>query len=400
MTQKNWNLVYIFYALIILYNAVKIKKYMRINKEKNIKLSINKLDYYRDIPREGDSTPSEAGYLYNFNKDKLNDKSEQSSIVAATILSLAHKKTIKLNVVGNDVEISFLNKKADISDTEKPVFDLLLKASKKRETFKISELQDYAENSYYKYSKLIQKLYTSTELKLYKLKFIDKGEKKEYYKSKDAESYYQMLKFFTELFVIIFLIGLLPFYNVQYALAFGIGSQSAMARTLIFILPLITIVLIKLHVQSKTQRKIAVITLDGANEKEQWTGLKKFLEEFSLLNEKKVPDLVLWEKYLIYATVFGVAEKVIEQMKASYPEVFVKEYFDDEEDNMFENYPVFYCATRNISYIGTLNNIASSAYQISKTQISKYFSSGSGRRRWILFWRWRRRWPVAGMGGR
>lgn len=92
MTQKNWNLVYIFYALIILYNAVKIKKYMRINKEKNIKLSINKLDYYRDIPREGDSTPSEAGYLYNFNKDKLNDKSEQSSIVAATILSLAHKK--------------------------------------------------------------------------------------------------------------------------------------------------------------------------------------------------------------------------------------------------------------------------------------------------------------------
>ena len=35
----------------------------------------------------------------------------------------------------------------------------------------------------------------------------------------------------------------------------------------------------------------------------------------SLINEKEVHELPLWEKYLIYATAFGISEKVIKAIK-------------------------------------------------------------------------------------
>ena len=43
-----------------------------------------------------------------------------------------------------------------------------------------------------------------------------------------------------------------------------------------------------------------------------------------------MPELAIWEKYLVFATSFGIADKVLEQMKSQYPEVFVKEYWKDE----------------------------------------------------------------------
>ncbi len=51
-------------------------------------------------------------------------------------------------------------------------------------------------------------------------------------------------------------------------------------------------------------------------------GLKKYLEDFTLLNERGVKEVTLWKDYMIYATLFGIAEKVIKDMKAINPEYF------------------------------------------------------------------------------
>ncbi len=51
-------------------------------------------------------------------------------------------------------------------------------------------------------------------------------------------------------------------------------------------------------------------------------GLKKYLEDFTLLNEREVKEVALWKDYMIYATLFGIAEKVIKDMKAINPEYF------------------------------------------------------------------------------
>ena len=40
-----------------------------------------------------------------------------------------------------------------------------------------------------------------------------------------------------------------------------------------------------------------------------------FLNSDTLINEKEVQDIALWEKYLIYATAFGISEKVINAIK-------------------------------------------------------------------------------------
>ncbi len=51
-------------------------------------------------------------------------------------------------------------------------------------------------------------------------------------------------------------------------------------------------------------------------------GLKKFLKEFSLLDERHVNEVSLWKDYMIYATLFGIADQVIKDMKKINPEYF------------------------------------------------------------------------------
>ena len=47
---------------------------------------------------------------------------------------------------------------------------------------------------------------------------------------------------------------------------------------------------------NKIAKKSRMLTQKGLNEQEKWKGLKRYMEDFSLLNEKEVPDLILWEK--------------------------------------------------------------------------------------------------------
>ena len=56
-------------------------------------------------------------------------------------------------------------------------------------------------------------------------------------------------------------------------------------------------------------------------EAEQMAGLKKFFKEFTKINEKEPIDVKLWDEYLMYAQIFGMADEVAEQFKKLYPEV-------------------------------------------------------------------------------
>lgn len=49
-------------------------------------------------------------------------------------------------------------------------------------------------------------------------------------------------------------------------------------------------------------------------------GLRKYLEDFTLANERHVQEVALWKEYLIYATLFGNANQVLKDMKAINPE--------------------------------------------------------------------------------
>ena len=65
----------------------------------------------------------------------------------------------------------------------------------------------------------------------------------------------------------------------------------------------------------KVCHKYVLLTQYGEDEYEKWHGLYNFLNSETLINEKTVIDVKLWEKYLVYATAFGLSEKVIKALE-------------------------------------------------------------------------------------
>lgn len=49
-------------------------------------------------------------------------------------------------------------------------------------------------------------------------------------------------------------------------------------------------------------------------------GLKSFLKDFTLLNERCVNEVPLWDEYMVYAEFFGISDTVRKQMKEIWPE--------------------------------------------------------------------------------
>jgi uncharacterized membrane protein len=59
----------------------------------------------------------------------------------------------------------------------------------------------------------------------------------------------------------------------------------------------------------------------GESQLALWKGFRKFLKDFSNLDRATLPHLILWEHYLVYAVILGVAKEVIAQLPIVYPEL-------------------------------------------------------------------------------
>lgn len=70
----------------------------------------------------------------------------------------------------------------------------------------------------------------------------------------------------------------------------------------------------------KQAHNYVLLTEYGREEYIKWRGLYDFLKSDTLINEKTVIELPIWEKYLVYATAFGISDKVIEAIKIRCPE--------------------------------------------------------------------------------
>ena len=56
------------------------------------------------------------------------------------------------------------------------------------------------------------------------------------------------------------------------------------------------------------------------NDVEQVFGLKKYLQEFTLLDERTVKEVSLWKEYLVHATLYGIADQVRKDLKQIWPD--------------------------------------------------------------------------------
>jgi uncharacterized membrane protein len=58
----------------------------------------------------------------------------------------------------------------------------------------------------------------------------------------------------------------------------------------------------------------------GTRRHAEWSGLRRFLKDFSSLDEAPVGHLVLWDQYLVAATALGVADELIDGLRHRFPE--------------------------------------------------------------------------------
>ena len=92
-------------------------------------------------------------------------------------------------------------------------------------------------------------------------------------------------------------------------------------------------------------------------------GLKLYLTEFSRMNTKEVMEVKLWDEYLMFAYLFGIADKVAKQFKNLYPEVIEQM----ENANIDYNTLIF------------VNNISNSSVRAaSGARAAENYSSGGG----------------------
>ena len=71
-------------------------------------------------------------------------------------------------------------------------------------------------------------------------------------------------------------------------------------------------------------KKLADLNEKGQKELSEVYGLRKFLDEFTLINERSITEGVIWEDLMVYATLFGIAEKVLSELKEVYPDKLVE----------------------------------------------------------------------------
>ena len=320
------------------------------------KRKIPYIDYFRDIP-DKTSSAGDAALLY-YNKNGKFSKN-LSKVISATMLQLAVKKYIVFSEdkTGKkpDVRVSILNYSENVKTMlglkkdEQIVYNLLVKVanSTKEEvkTFTMKEMEKYAKKHSSTFIKSVNKIEKEVRAEQARLGNYDKKIDEQKTKELNAIKLYTIFGFIV-LYFGFFPISLLLFANIiPHAILYN---------------------------------KLNPLTDKGLEEAAKWKGLKRYMEDFSLLNEKEVPDLKLWEKYLVFATAFGIADKVIDQLKVKYPDLQEIDGYDYVYMNLL------YSSALNTAFLTSLNTAVNRAYMggLSNQAGSNYsggnFSSGGG----------------------
>lgn len=92
-------------------------------------------------------------------------------------------------------------------------------------------------------------------------------------------------------------------------------------------------------------------------------GLKKFLKEYSLIASREPIEVNLFEDYLIFAQLMGIAKEVSKNFKDVYPDIIEQSHFNDYDNIVFVNH----CMSHGYS-----------AAQNGMSRASSYSSGGGG----------------------
>lgn len=290
--------------------------------------------YFRDFPEE--YTPSTVSYLMN--------KSINNLSFNAGILDLIRKKAITIEEVTIDKKGLFKNKQQKdyklsrnmnfnldtLSTSEKKLFNLLIGTVGNGDYVILGDMKEFSKD--YNNAKRLISGYDG-----WRYACESEAETEEFYENTKKEKTNCIL--YSLIFIPITFLALL--------------CGSNMGRVLL--MDLFGILAI-IYFSSATKR-----TKKGNEQYHKWKGLKNFLADFGRLDEKDLPEIKLWERYLVYATMFGLTAKVQNAMKMNL-----------ERMNYSDNIDFTYLYFDNYYFSNSMTNAVNSSLSSARGTISTH----------------------------
>ncbi len=347
-----------FKSILIAISTV-VLVYLIVSMPRLISKKIKKVDpiYVRDLPN--DISVISAGILI----DKKISKDE----ISAAILDLVRKKIVILDNSDKKNPILIINKDNYQTATDKDrylvnmIFEhnnsISLKKNKKisRERFKcwknlfIRELKD---KGY-----IIETKEPTMNINIGAMIF-------------SIISFMTPLYFFGIFFLLVYSIQRYKQYTIL--VIFQIINYVLLRNVLLnnhfiyfsLIINIMSIVIIFLYLRKIVFNLNVKLTNLGLEKKNELYALRNYLNDFSRLYEKDIPEVSLWEEYLVYATVFGIGDKVLNSMKLK-----------NMNNNLLEN--VSFINNYN-DYVGFFSNVSNNITYVSVPEMNFVMPESSG----------------------
>lgn len=317
------------YVYLVLLIGSIIFVYIKYDKEYN---SSFKEKYTRNF-LEGYPIPT-LEYLMN--------KSVTQNSFNASILNLIYKKKINVEKIeeSKDDYLLTLIDTTGLTDSEIKVITMLFVNEER--SIKLSDIKKYAKET--------NKKGESSFLNTFNLWIKESTRDSEYY------------EFYEETKIPIILISIFGALGLVLMILQGIFE--VMVGTILVEAIILIIALIYFLVVKKRTKK-------GIEDFAKLKAFKRFLKDFGKFDDKDLPEVKLWDKYLVYATALGLSKKVSASMKLKF-ENFGTAYTGELGD-VYLNYFIF----------NEINNGMTQSFKIAQTEVSKIkgssnFSAGGG----------------------
>ena len=343
------NIWTIIVGVLMVFFTVKV--YKKYDKELTPKFD---KEYLRELPFN--YSPAEMSYLYYFGKTNDED-------VTATLLDLIRRGILELEYFGspNDDDPKFVIKKNhnkfnqeinNLKHHEKHLIHWFINIVGNKDQVTIDQIDDYGKSysEAQKFQSNAKQFVENVKLECSSYDWFVKTAA-----SKAKAFAYALIPFGT-----IVLMGLL---NLMFAITFE--------WNLIFIgVILSAYVIYVLSIKKRTE--------NGNEEYAQWKAFKKFLEDFGNFEDYPMPGIIVWEEFLVYATSFKIADKVMDQLQVKLPNV---ESIDNDSMYYGGTYMnTFYWHRRHNRFIiaNSMNRALTSARRNTMSSIAAHNSKSGG----------------------
>lgn len=279
--------------------------------------------------------------------DYLMNKNITPNAMSASIMNLIYKKVIKIEEIPSEkkqkeYKFTLVEPHENTNETEEYLLKFLFIKVGSAGIFTTKELKDYAKGT-----KTCEKF--STSYATWKNKVVQDGKKENFFE-RNGKPIVISIIFLIISVIMNVMMGIcnvvlpFPFINTAISIIFLIYTCCFFKRT-----------------------------KKGNEDYARWKAFKKFLNDFGTFETKELPEIILWERYMVYATVFGLAEKVSKVMNVKIKELETAGmYVGDYVPNFYDWY-VFNSINNSIT-----NSIQSNVTAVTTARANSSISSGSG----------------------